>query len=157
MRATWFTPLAALLLLWGCSSEPDAPPPSSGAGPTPGTQQDLEVNVGDRVLFAFDSSEISPEAQSTLQRQATWLKQYPSVQVQIEGHCDERGTREYNLALGARRANAVQRYLVSLGVPGNRMTTISYGKEYPADPRSTADAWAKNRRAVTVVRSGAGS
>lgn len=158
MRATWLTPFAALLLLWGCSSEPTAPPPAAGgAGPVPGTQQDLEVNVGDRVFFAFDSSELSPEAQGTLQRQAAWLKQYGNVRVQIEGHCDERGTREYNLALGARRANAVQRYLASLGVPASRMTTISYGKEYPADPRSTEDAWAKNRRAVTVVRSGAGA
>ncbi len=117
----------------------------------PGTQQDLEVNVGDRVFFAFDSSVLDDAARQTLERQAAWLKQFPAVSVTIEGHCDERGTREYNLALGDRRANAVKAYLVALGVSPDRIRTISYGKERPADPGHDETAWALNRRAVTVV------
>ncbi len=117
----------------------------------PGTQQDLEVNVGDRVFFAFDSSVLDDAARQTLERQAAWLKQFPAVSVTIEGHCDERGTREYNLALGDRRANAAKSYLVALGVSPDRIRTISYGKERPADPGHDETAWALNRRAVTVV------
>ncbi|MCS6878609.1 MAG: peptidoglycan-associated lipoprotein Pal [Geminicoccaceae bacterium] len=117
----------------------------------PGSQQDLEVNVGDRVFFAFDSAALDDAARQTLERQAAWLKQYPAVSVTIEGHCDERGTREYNLALGERRAQAVKNYLVALGISPDRIRTISYGEERPADPGHDETAWALNRRAVTVV------
>lgn len=117
----------------------------------PGTQEDLEINVGDRVFFAFDSSTLDDDARSTLDRQAAWLQQYPSINVTIEGHTDERGTREYNLALGERRATAARNYLVALGVAPSRMLTISYGEERPVDPASDETAWRQNRRAVTVV------
>ncbi len=121
---------------------------------TPGSQEDLEINVGDRVFFAFDSAVLDDAARQTLERQAAWLKQFPAVSVTIEGHCDERGTREYNLALGERRATAVKNYLVALGISPDRIRTISYGKERPADPGHDETAWALNRRAVTVVNVG---
>lgn len=117
----------------------------------PGTQQDLEVNVGDRVFFGFDSAVLDDAARQTLERQAAWLAQFPSLTVQIEGHADERGTTEYNLALGERRASAAKSYLATLGVEPSRLLTISYGKERPADPGHNEQAWALNRRAVTVV------
>ena len=117
----------------------------------PGSQQDLVVNVGDRVFFAYDSHDLSPEGQATLDKQAEWLKRYPNVNVTISGHCDERGTREYNLALGERRAASAKNYLTALGVPAVQITTISYGKERPAVMGSDASAWAQNRRAVTEV------
>jgi peptidoglycan-associated lipoprotein len=165
---------AGLLLLAACSSNDEGMsgtaagagmPVGAGAGsggsgvsstamagqPTPGSTQDFEVNVGDRVFFTFDSTTIDDKARETLSRQATWLQQYPGVIVTIEGHTDERGTREYNLALGERRATAARNYLEALGVPANRMTTISYGEERPADPSPTDEAYALNRRAVTVV------
>jgi len=119
---------------------------------TPGSQEDLNNQAGDRVFFALDSSELSAEGRATLERQAAWLKQYANVGITIEGHCDERGTREYNLALGERRAQAVKNYLVSLGVPAERLNTISYGKERPAVVGSDEEAWAKNRRGVTTVQ-----
>jgi len=117
----------------------------------PGSQQDLEASAGDRVFFAFDRSDISPEARETLTRQADWLRRYPNVTVTIEGHCDERGTREYNLALGERRAQAAKNVLVALGIPASRISTISYGKERPAVAGSTEEAYAQNRRAVTTI------
>ncbi|MCH2547785.1 MAG: peptidoglycan-associated lipoprotein Pal [Alphaproteobacteria bacterium] len=117
----------------------------------PGSQDDLEQNVGDRVFYGYDSSVLTSEGQNTLERQAAWLKQYPSVNVTVEGHADERGTREYNIALGERRANAAKNYLVSLGVDSSRLSVVSYGKERPAVLGSTEDAYAQNRRAVTVV------
>lgn len=117
----------------------------------PGSQQDLATNVGDRVFFAYDSYDIAPEARDTLNRQAEWLNRYPSLNITIEGHSDERGTREYNLALGDRRATAVKNYLVSQGVPASRLNTISYGKEQPAVMGSDAASWAQNRRGVTRV------
>lgn len=120
-------------------------------GVVPGTQQDLVVNVGDRVFFGYDQIDLSGEARSTLERQAAWLKQYPSVNITVEGHADERGTREYNLALGEKRANSTKSYLMSLGVDSTRINTISYGKERPAVPEASASAWSQNRRAVTVV------
>ena len=152
--------LGALLLLAACSSPPPEPPPagppagSGGAGTrniVPGSQQDLEASAGDRIFFAFDRSDISPEARETLSRQADWLRRYPNVTVTIEGHCDERGTREYNLALGERRAQAAKNVLVASGIPASRISTISYGKERPAIVGSTEEAYAQNRRAVTVV------
>lgn len=120
-------------------------------GPAPGSQQDLVVNVGDRVFFGYDRYDLTPEAQSTLQLQAEWMKRYPAVNITIEGHCDERGTREYNLALGDRRANAVKSYLVALGIEPMRVTTISYGKERPAVLGSNPAAWSQNRRGVSLV------
>jgi peptidoglycan-associated lipoprotein len=117
----------------------------------PGSQQDLEASAGDRVFFAFDRSDITPEAQEILARQADWLRRYPNVTVTIEGHCDERGTREYNLALGERRAQAAKNVLVASGIPASRITTISYGKERPAVVGSSEEAYAQNRRAVTTV------
>ena len=120
--------------------------------PVPGTQQDLVVNVGDRVFFETDSSDLTSAARTTLENQASWLEQYPNLSVTIEGHADERGTREYNLALGERRANAVQNYLTALGVSPSRVTTISYGKERPAVPGSNDTAWSQNRRGVTKVQ-----
>ncbi len=120
-------------------------------GPTPGTQEDLVYNVGDRVFFDFDKYDIKDAARGTLDRQAAWLRANPSVTVTVEGHCDERGTREYNLALGERRAQAVVDYLVSLGIDANRVSTISYGKERPEQVGHTEAAWAQNRRGVAVV------
>lgn len=120
-------------------------------GPAPGTQQDLVVNVGDRVFFGYDRYDLTPEAQRVLEMQAEWLKRYPHVRITIEGHADERGTREYNLALGERRANAAKSYLVALGIDPMRLTTLSFGKERPAVLGSNPAAWAQNRRAVTVV------
>jgi len=117
----------------------------------PGTQEDFEVNVGDRVFFGFDSTVLDEAGRTTLDRQAAWLQQYPSVTVTIEGHADERGTREYNLALGERRANAAKNYLVALGIDPGRLLTISYGEERPVDPAHDETAWQQNRRAVTVV------
>ncbi len=159
---------AALLLLAACSSTPETPPagPPPGAGgpggpggaggvgmgaAVPGSQQDLAQSAGDRVFFEFDRSDITPEAQQTLQRQAEWLQRYPNVTVTIEGHCDERGTREYNLALGERRANAAKQVLAAAGIPSSRVSTISYGKDRPVVPGSTEEAWAQNRVAITTV------
>ncbi len=119
----------------------------------PGSQGDLESNVGHRVFFGYDQYSLSAQAQTTLQRQAEFLKQYPGANIQLSGNCDERGTREYNLALGARRAEAARSYLVSLGVDASRISTLSYGKERPIDARSTEDAWSLNRNATTTIGS----
>ncbi len=130
----------------------------AAGGPVPGSQEDLVVNVGDRVFFDYDQYSLKDEGRATLQRQAAWLKQHPQVTIQIEGHCDERGTREYNLALGSRRANSARDYLVSLGVAEARISTISYGKERPVCVESAESCYSINRRAVTVVtKPGAGS
>jgi len=122
-----------------------------GGAATPGSEQDLVQNVGDRVFFNLDKSELSPEARATLGKQAVWLKRYGAVKVTIEGHCDERGTREYNMALGARRANSARAYLVALGVEASRIQTVSYGAERPAVLGTGEAVWSQNRRAVTVV------
>jgi peptidoglycan-associated lipoprotein len=163
MHSKLFGLLGVLLLFAACSSPPpEAPPAGPPGGPggaggigsrniVPGSQQDLEASAGDRIFFAFDRSDISPEAREILSRQAEWLRRYPNVTVTIEGHCDERGTREYNLALGERRAQAAKNVLVALGIPASRISTISYGKERPAAVGSTEEAYAQNRRAVTVV------
>jgi peptidoglycan-associated lipoprotein len=139
-----------MLALSACAS-------SNASGPTPGSIEDLVVNVGDRAFFDFDQYNLKPSSQATLDRQAAWLGDYGNVTVLIEGHCDERGTREYNLALGARRANAVKDYLVGAGVDASRIQTISYGKDRPAELGSNDAAWAANRRGVTVVTGGAAS
>jgi peptidoglycan-associated lipoprotein len=142
------------------SSSSSAPSASSGTpaqqGLAPDSQEYLVVNVGDRVFFDFDKSDIKSDSAETLKRQAAWMKSNPNVTVIVEGHCDERGTREYNLALGERRANSVREYLISLGVSAARIETISYGKERPAVTGSNEAAWAQNRRGVTVKK-GAGS
>lgn len=117
----------------------------------PGSQEDLTVNVGDRVYFGYDRYDLTPEALQQLQLQAQWLSQYPNVGITVEGHADERGTREYNLALGDRRANAVRDYLASLGVSSSRIKTVSYGKERPEVTGSDPQSWAQNRRAITRV------
>ena len=121
-------------------------------GPRRGSQEDLVTNVGDRVFFDFDSIQLRADARATLEKQAAWLKQNAGVAVWVEGHADERGTREYNLALGERRATAIRDYLAALGVGQNRMKTRSFGKERPVDPRSAKDAWNKNRRGVVVIQ-----
>jgi peptidoglycan-associated lipoprotein len=119
---------------------------------TPGSQQDFVVNVGDRVFFETDSSELTSQSRATLDKQAQWLNNYSQYsQFTIEGHADERGTREYNIALGARRAQTVRDYLISRGVAGNRMRTISYGKERPVAVCNDISCWSQNRRAVTVL------
>jgi len=153
---------SALLVLAACAAAPPPPPPPAGpAGPpggvgasaiVPGSQQDLAATAGDRVFFAFDRSDINAEGQQTLERQASWLQRYPNVVVRIEGHCDERGTREYNLALGERRANAAKNVLIAAGVSPSRISTISYGKERPIVVGSNEEAWAQNRVAITTVQ-----
>jgi len=153
--------MAAVLLLAACSSNPPPAPGGAGhpmgGGPgsfAPGSQQDLAATAGDRVFFAYDQSTISSEGQQILQRQADWLKRYPQVSVTIEGHCDERGTREYNLALGERRASAVKSVLVALGIPSARVQTISYGKERPIVVGSDEAGYAQNRVGITTVNGG---
>lgn len=157
-----FSILAVCLLVAACAGQNEQPtaagPGTTGgqaAGPAPGTVAEFVEEVGDRVFFGFDRFDLSPEARSTLDRQAAWLQQYADVAVRIEGHADERGTRAYNLALGDRRATAVRNYLVALGIDPARIATVSYGKERPIDPRSTDAAWALNRRAVTTITAGA--
>ena len=117
----------------------------------PGSLQDFQMNVGDRVFFSFDTANLDESARQTLEKEALWLKRFPNVQVTIQGNCDERGTREYNLALGARRAEAVKEYLTIAGVGADRLTTISFGKEQPVCSESNEACWTKNRRAVSVI------
>ncbi len=160
---------AVAIGLSGCASKHEAAAPApvesvaapavadNGSAIRPGSFEDFRVNVGDTVTFDYDRYSIGSEAEATLQRQAAWLNKYPAVMLTIEGHCDERGTREYNLALGARRAQAIKEYLVSQGVSTNRLETISYGKERPTCEESTEICWSKNRRGVSSIRSGAGS
>ncbi|HEY9569235.1 MAG TPA: peptidoglycan-associated lipoprotein Pal [Thalassobaculum sp.] len=163
MRMKLLSVFAAVALLAACETAPDgsantgisgATSPTTATapqGPTPGSSEDFVVNVGDRVFFAFDQSDLSTEARTTLEKQGFWLRKYPQATVTIEGHADERGTREYNLALGERRAAAARDYLVSLGIDPSRVATISYGKERPAVLGSNEEAYAQNRRAVTVI------
>lgn len=179
MRFKILSLLAALVLVAACETAPEE---SAGAGSSgtqttssttsssttaapsapatqiaPGSVKDFLVNVGDRVFFDFDRSDIRADQVATLEKQATWLKQFPGVTVVIEGHCDERGTREYNLALGERRANSHKDYLISLGVDPNRIETLSYGKERPAVLGSNEAAWSQNRRGVVVLKNAAAS
>ncbi len=144
-------PFVAVALVAGalaaCSK---TPPPTAGAA-TPGSPADFTQNVGDRVYFTVDSSQINATAADTLNRQATWLNQYGKYQVTIEGHADERGTREYNIALSARRAEATRSYLASRGVSAGRMRTIAYGKERPVAVCDDESCWSQNRRTVTVL------
>ncbi len=176
------TPLgiaAGLMLLatGACASHPHAapkppppPPPPAAPGPQastaapqspvssqplPGTVQDFVINIGDRVYFDLNQASIRQDAMPVLANQAQWLERYPAVMVRIEGNCDERGTREYNFALGARRADAVRQFLIEHGVNGARISTISFGKERPIDPGHDEAAWAKDRNAHTAIVSGA--
>ncbi len=169
MRLKLVSVLAAVALVAACESTPESSggakasgasssassssAPVGSVGIAAGSQEDLVVNVGDRVFFAFDKFDLNPEARATLEKQAAWMKKFPSVSMTLEGHCDERGTREYNLALGERRANSAKDYLVGLGVNPARVKTISYGKERPAALGHNEAAWAQNRRSVTVVSS----
>jgi peptidoglycan-associated lipoprotein len=151
MKIKMLGAFAAAALLAACATADQSG--QAGAGQvTPGSQEDLVANVGDRIFFDFDRAVVRADQRQVLERQAAWLGRFPSVQVTVEGHADERGTREYNIALGQRRANAARDTLVALGVNGARIQTISYGKDRPAALGSTEDAWAQNRRAVTVVR-----
>ena len=143
--------VAALLMMAACSSSSTEPPPASTTV-TPGSIADFRQNVGDRVYFDTDLSGVRPDGRATLDKQATWLKQYTNYPITIEGKCDERGTREYNLALGERRANAVRQYLVAQGIPANRIKTISYGKERPEAVGSDEGAWARNRVGITALQ-----
>jgi peptidoglycan-associated lipoprotein len=142
-----FMLLATGLFLVSCAATNQ----NSGGSVNAGTQEDLIVNVGDRVFFEFDSAELTVDAQATLDAQAAWLQQYSDTQITIEGHADERGTREYNLALGDKRAFAVYTYLAQAGVDTNRMDYVSWGKERPEVVGSDENAWSQNRRGVTVV------
>lgn len=135
--------------------EPPPPAPAPSASILPGSAQDFVVNVGDRVYFDLDQFDVRADAQPILDAQAAWLVRYPAVSVRIEGNADERGTREYNLALGSRRANSVREHLISRGVTPSRITTISYGKERPIDPGANDEAYQKNRNAATAITGGA--
>jgi peptidoglycan-associated lipoprotein len=142
--------LALALAVAGCANRLNDPNAGAGSAP-PGSQQDFVVNVGDRVFFENDSSELTPQSIATLEKQAQWLQVYNQYTFTIEGHADERGTREYNIALGARRAETVRDYLASRGVSPQRMRTISYGKERPVAVCNDISCWSQNRRAVTVL------
>jgi len=171
-RSLKFACLSAVLVLGACTHKqeavntapPPAPPPAAQPAPAPvtsrivpGSAEDFRVNVGDTVHFAFDQYNVEDNDKQILGRQAAWLAKYPSVRVTVEGHADERGTREYNLALGARRANAVKEFLVSQGVSTARVETVSYGKERPICTQSDEACWAQNRRGVTTITGGANS
>ncbi len=151
--------LALLALLAGCATEqPSAPSAAAPSNVVPGSQEDLVANVGDRVFFDFDRSALKGSGPrtanniATLDRQAAWLKQYAKNNVQLAGNCDERGTEEYNLALGQRRAHTANNYLIGKGIAANRIFTISYGKERPTALGSNEDAWSQNRNAITSVK-----
>lgn len=149
--------LSAVFLLSACDTNPNGSGDANGNGGNSAMNNgaagflDSERNVSDRVFFDLDSSQLNAEAQQVLQVQATWLKQHGQINLTIEGHCDERGTREYNIALGERRATAAKKFLVGLGIPASRISTISYGKERPAVEGSDESAWNQNRRAVSVA------
>jgi peptidoglycan-associated lipoprotein len=145
------TAIAAMILIAACSNDQQAAAPATTTV-TPGSVADFRQNVGDRVFFDTDQSTVREDGRQTLNRQAEWLKKYGNYQITVEGHCDERGTREYNLALGERRANAARQYLVAQGIPAARIKTISYGKERPDPVGSDEAAWARNRRAVTALQ-----
>ncbi len=162
MRSKFLVLLAAVAMLAACESTPEDSGAATGTGTgstvvdgsriEPGSIRDFVERVGDRVFFDFDRSDLKPEGRALVERWAVWLKQYPQYKVTIQGHADERGTREYNLALGERRAAATRSYLVAQGIPAARVTTISYGKEQPQAVGSNETAWAQNRRAVAVLQ-----
>ncbi|GEP55378.1 peptidoglycan-associated lipoprotein Pal [Reyranella soli] len=143
--------IAAMIVMAACSSQQEAAGPATTTV-TPGSIADFRQNVGDRVFFDTDQSTIREDGRQTLARQAEWLKKYGQYKITVEGHCDERGTREYNFALGERRANAARQYLIAQGIPAARINTVSFGKENPDPPGSDEAAWARNRRAVTALQ-----
>jgi peptidoglycan-associated lipoprotein len=165
MNTKFLSVLALVVAVSACSSDKTADNGSgmgdqnnignsggmTSTGVTPGTEKDLAQNVGDRIHFDTNRSDLNTEARATLDRQAAWLKKYANLTVTVEGNCDERGTREYNLALGERRAEAAKRYLIASGIAASRVQTVSYGKERPEVVGSDEQAWAQNRRDVTVV------
>ena len=166
MRDNVLALVAAGFLLAACASDPEESAATTSTGVSesvesqtevetpsldPRSQEWLVVNVGDRVFFDFDKSDLTPEAQATIEAVVAWMRSNPDVTLTIEGHCDERGTREYNLALGERRANSVRSYMEALGIDGSRLSIISFGKERPAVLGSNESAWAQNRRGVFVV------
>ena len=146
--------LGAALAISACAKTPDTLASLNGGQAAPGSPQDFAVNAGDRVFFDSDSSELSQTAQGTLAKQVSWLQQYGRYNLTVEGHADERGTREYNFALGARRAETAKDYLVARGIPAARIRTISYGKERPVATCNDISCWSQNRRAVTVLTGG---
>jgi peptidoglycan-associated lipoprotein len=150
--------VVAALSIAACAKTDETASTGFGAGgaATPGSTQDFVVNVGDRVFFESDSTDLTPTAVSTLDKQAQWLTRYPRYSFLIEGHADERGTREYNFSLGARRSQVVRDYLSSRGISGARIRTVSYGKERPVAVCNDISCWSQNRRAVTVLDAGAG-
>lgn len=155
--------VALTAVLSACSSGPEKEAPvvstaqPSASSIKPGSPEDFRVNVGDTVFFDVDQHTIRPDSQAVLQKQAAWLQKYPTVRLMVEGHCDERGTREFNLALGDRRAYAVKEFLVSMGVDAARLQSKSYGKERPVCAESDDSCWQQNRRGYSVISSGAGS
>lgn len=148
----------AVVALVAACSQPATKAVSTGtgaamtSGPVPGSEEDLVANVGDRVFFDFNKSNLKPDARATLDKQAAWLGKYQKVDVQVAGNCDDRGTEEYNLALGQRRANAAADFLKAKGVSASRITTISYGKDRPTCTANTEQCWAQNRNAITSVK-----
>ena len=158
-KVTQVAGLCALMLLAACAKTPGGDPGGLSLGTSArqavaGSTQDFVVNVGDRVFFTTDSAELTPVARATLDSQAQWLNQYSQFAITLEGHADERGTREYNIALGARRATTARDYLVTRGVAGNRIQTISFGKERPVAVCDDISCWSQNRRAVTLLSGG---
>ena len=143
--------LAVALSMGACANKTGVGGDAMASAAVPGSQQDFVVNVGDRVFFESDQTELSPQAIATLDKQAQWLQQYNRYSFLIEGHADERGTREYNIALGAKRAQSVRSFLASRGIDPSRMRTISYGKERPVAVCNDISCWSQNRRAVTVL------
>jgi peptidoglycan-associated lipoprotein len=143
--------ILAMFAIAGCAKQQPDQTGTMASAATPGSQQDFVVNVGDRVFFDTDSSDLSPQARATLDKQAEWLGHYSNYAFTVEGHADERGTREYNIALGARRAQTVRDYMISRGIAAQRMRTISYGKERPVAVCDDISCWSQNRRAVTVL------
>jgi peptidoglycan-associated lipoprotein len=150
MRMRIYAALAAVLLSAACTTPP--PGGDTARDVAPGSVAEFQQRVGDRVFFDLDSSQLRPDGRETLNKQAAWLKQYAQYAITVEGHADERGTREYNLALGARRAQAVASYLAAQGLPAGRLKTISYGKERPEVVGSDEGAWSRNRRGVTTLQ-----
>ena len=147
--------IGAAMIVAACAQNPtDQAGMGAGSAAVPGSAQDFVVNVGDRVFFETDSPELTPQARATLDKQAQWLSQHNRYTFTLEGHADERGTREYNIALGARRAQTVRDYLIARGVDSARMRTISYGKERPVAVCDDISCWSQNRRAVTVLNAG---
>ena len=151
MRILQLAAVLAVALSMGACANKNLGADSMASAATPGSQQDFVVNVGDRVFFESDQTDLSPQAVATLDKQIQWLQTYSRYQFTIEGHADERGTREYNIALGARRAQSVKSYMQAHGIDPSRMRTISYGKERPVAVCNDISCWSQNRRAVTVL------